>query len=282
MSLRRNCTFLGVVDTGVLRVDWDGQPREVRLMDVDPESGTPGGPKPATEFGRRTLKWARETFFLDINEVTLEFPSNDILLSNSGRLLCYLNVRGENYNVRLVREGWSPLFQKYGHSPTHREELEEAEFWARMEGRGIWGGLGGRCDYPSLRTYWHLRAGQVTGYRLATAMGEDILSCRFDHRAIIDLARTETWAHVFGDLVRSFHMPNGGVRMQVGSPSLPLTAFFPPTARALSGFIEREFIGFAKPNYVYLEGPLSLVDGAPQLLIEHQNQITTCPPDNLK
>ncbi len=282
MSLRRSCPFLGVVDTGILRIEWDGQPREIRLMDVDPESGVPGGIKPSTEFGRRALKWARERFFLDVGEVTLEFPSNDLLFSNSGRLLCYVHVGGENYNVRLVREGWSPCFQKYGHSPTHREAFEEAEFWARMEGRGIWSGLGGRGDYGPLRTYWQIRAGQVTGYRLATAMGEDILSCRYDHRAITDLAKAETWGHIFADLVRTYHLPDGGVRIQVGSPCLPLTALFPPTARALAGFIEREFVGFGKPNYVYLEGPLSIEDGGPQILIEHHNQISTCPPDNLK
>ncbi len=282
MSLQRACPFLGVLDSNSIRVEWEGQPRPVRLLDVDPEIGSFGGPRSATEFGRRTLHWARESYFKDVKDVVLEFPANDIMLSNSGRLLGYVFVNGDNYNVRLVREGWSPCFPKYGHPPIHREEMERAEQWARLEGRGIWGGLGGRGDYASLKSYWLLRAGQVACYRLATAMGEDILSCRFDYVDIVALARTKTRAQIFGDLTRSFHQSDGAILIQIGSPRQPLSALFPPTARALGAFVEREFVGPGKPNYIYVDGTLSLVGDSPQIVIEQLDQIATCPPNSLR
>ena len=136
VQLRRSCPFLGVVDTDTLRVEWEGQPRLVRLMDVDPERALPGGAKPTTDFGRRTLRWIKEAVFEHVNEVVLEFPGEELTLSNSGKLLSYVFVRGENYNVRLVREGWSPCFNKYGHPRIHREDMARAELQARLERQG--------------------------------------------------------------------------------------------------------------------------------------------------
>jgi micrococcal nuclease len=282
MALRRTCPFLGVLDGDTLQVAWDGGSRLVRPMDVDPERAMAGGSKPATELGRRTLRWARDVYFKEIAEVLLEFTSDGIALSNSGKLLCYVHVNGDLYNVRLVREGWSPCFQKYGHPRIHRMEMERAEFWARFEGRGIWSGLGGRGDYQALKNYWQLRAGQIACYRLATAMGEDILNCRLDYADIVAAARAKSRIHAFVEFVRAAHLPDNSVVIQLGSPQQPFSAFFPPDARALAGFLEREHLGFGKPNYVYLQGTLRLQDENPQIVIEHPEQVSTCPPDTLK
>lgn len=281
MASRRTCPFLGVVDSDTLRVAWDGEPRLVRLADVDPERASPGGAKPATEFGRRTLRWARETYLKDAAEVQLEFATDEIALSNSGKLLCYVWVGGDNFNVRLVREGWSPCFCKYGYPRIHRAAMEQAEFWARLEGRGIWGGLGGRGDYHALRNWWQLRAGQVACFRLATAMGEDILNCRLDYAEIVSAAQAKGQAHLFVEPTRAFRKPDNSVVIQLGNPVQPFAAVFPPAARALADFLEREFIGFGKPNYVYLHGRLSLADERPQILIEEPEQIGTYPPNTL-
>ncbi|HVP09709.1 MAG TPA: thermonuclease family protein [Phycisphaerae bacterium] len=282
MSLRRTCPFLGLLDSDTLRVEWEGQPRLVRLMDVDPERATPGGAKPATEFGRRTLRWGQDVYFKDVAEVLLEFACDHVSLSNSGKLLCYAFVRGENCNVRLIREGWSPCFQKYGDPRIHRREMEQAELWARMEGRGIWGGLGGRGDYLALKNYWQLRAGQIAGFRLATGMGEDILNCRLDYPEIVSIARAKRAAHVFVELSRAFHNPDGSVLIQLGNPMQPFSALFPAGANGLAGFLEREFLGFGKPNYIYLNGEVTLTDGHPQITIEHPEQVGTCPPETLR
>jgi endonuclease YncB( thermonuclease family) len=282
MSLRRTCPFLGLLDGDTLRVEWEGHPKLVRLMDVDPERATPGGTKPTTEFGRRTLRWAKEVYFKDVSEVVLEFVSDDIILSNSGKLLCYVFVNGDNCNVRLIREGWSPCFQKYGNPRIHRREMEQAEFWARMEGRGIWGGLGGRGDYRAFKDYWQLRAGQIAAFRLATGMGEDILNCRLDYPEIVAIAGAKRSAHVFVELTRAFHHLDGSVVFQLGNPMQPFSAIFPPATNALAGFLEREFLGFGRPNYIYLDGTLGLNDGHPLIVIEHPEQISTSPPETLR
>ncbi|MFH1417839.1 MAG: thermonuclease family protein [Planctomycetota bacterium] len=278
MSLQRSCPFLGVLDSDSIRVEWEGQPRPVRLMDVNPERAAPAGAKSATEFGRRTLRWARETYFEDVGEVLLHFSLDKVMLSNSGKLLCYVFVRGENYNVRLVREGWSPCFEKYGYPLIHRAEMERAEFWARLEGRGIWGGLGGRGDYRVLKSHWQRRAGLVDCHRLASTMGEDIFSCRLHYDEIVGRARAGASATVFAELTRSFHLSDGAVLIQLGNPFQPCTAYFPPETRDLAGFIEREFLGFGNANYAYLTGHLALAEGRPQIVIDVPDQITTYPP----
>jgi len=282
MSLRRSCPLLGVVDSGTLRVEWEGAARLVRLMDVDPESASSGGAKPCTAFGRRTLRWIKEEYLQDVAEVLLEFPSDEKAVSNSGKLLCYVFVHGDNFNVRLVREGWSPVFQKYGAPRLYRGLMENAEFRARMEGRGVWGGQGGRGDYAVLKSYWQLRAGQIACFRLATAMGEDILNCRLDYQDIVAVARAKRTADFFVELVRPIHRPDNAVVFQLGSPAQPFSAFFPPVARDLACFLEREFTGFGKPNYVFLNGPASMSGDYPQVLIEHAEQVATCPPNTLK
>ncbi|MEE8386842.1 MAG: thermonuclease family protein [Dehalococcoidia bacterium] len=280
VQLRRSCSLLGVVDADTLRVEWEGHPRLVRLMDVDPERATPGGTKPTTDFGRRTLRWAKEVVFAQVTDVVLGFPGEEPQLSNSGKLLGYVFVGGENYNVRLIREGWSPCFTKYGNPRIFREEMEQAELQARLDGRGIWGGRGGRGDYHALKTYWLLRAGQVDACRHATATGEDILGCRLDYRDIVARAQSGTSGCVFSDLARAFHMADGSVMIQLGSPQNPLSAFFPPGARDLAGFLQREFLGFGKPNYLFFHGRLSMVGEQPQITIEMLEQVSTCPLRN--
>ena len=276
--MRRSCPLLEIVDTDTLQIEWEGQPRPVRLMDVDPEHARPGGAKQPTEFGRRALRWAKEVVFKDAAEVIVEFPGEEVAYSNSGKLLAYASVGGDNANARLVREGWSPCFNKYGHPRIHRAEMEQAEQWARYEGRGVWGGRGGRGDYGALQAYWSLRAGQIEGCRHAVAMGEDVLGCRRDYRDIVARAKAGAAAWVFAESVRSFHMADGSTLIQLGSPYHPLSAFFPASAAAVAGFVEREHLGFGKPNYLYFNGTMSLAGEHPQIAVERLEQVSTCPP----
>ncbi|MCZ6682018.1 MAG: thermonuclease family protein [Planctomycetota bacterium] len=277
MSLRRVCALIAVVDSDTLKVTWEGQERLVRLMDVDPERSALGGGKPATEFGRLTLRWARQTVYADVDSVELQFPTDKLEYSNSGMLLCYVDVRGDNYNVRLVREGWSPCFEKYGRPRLHREAMEKAELWARVEGRGIWGGRGGRGDYGALKDYWRIRAGQIDDYRQAIALGEDILDSRLQYDEIVNRARNGTDGQVFAELARSYHQDDGAVSIQLGGPRQPLDAYFPKSARALALFLEREYVGFGKPNYLFFNGRLSINGENPQIVIDRLDQVRTFP-----
>lgn len=277
MSLRCVCALIAVVDSDTLKVNWEGQEQLARLMDVDPERASLGGGKPATEFGRLTLRWARQNVFADVDTVELQFPTDKPEYSNSGMLLCYVDVRGDTYNVRLVREGWSPCFEKYGRPRLHREAMEKAELWARVEGRGVWGGRGGRGDYGVLKDYWRIRAGQIDDFRQAIALGQDILDSRLQYDEIVNRARTGTDSQVFAELARGYHQNDGAVIIQLGSPQQPLDAYFPKSARPLAQFLEREFVGFGKPNYFFLNGRLSINGQNPQIVIERIDQVRTFP-----
>jgi micrococcal nuclease len=278
MSLRRVCALLGCPDSDTLRVEWEGQPRSVRLQDVNPEKARPGGTGQPSAFGRRTLAWLQQNLLKEVERVDLEFPCGRVGLSNSGKLLCYVHAGGQCCNVRMVREGYSPCFEKYGYPQVHRAEMYHAEMWARLEGRGIWGGLGGRGDYAALKCYWGRRAGQVEACRHAITLGEDILDCRRDYEQIAERARAGAEACVFGDLCRPFILADGCVLIQVGSPRQSFAAYFGAAHRSLAAFVEREFTGSGKPNYVYLHGRLCLADGQPQITIESLEQVRACPP----
>lgn len=277
MSIVRACALQEVIEADTLRVLWEGQPHMVRLLDVSAETARPRGASPATSLGRKALAWAR-THLDGAGQLELEQPDADFPASNGGRILAVAHARGENYNVRLVREGWSPVFEKYGHPQLYRRDMERAEYWARLEGRGIWGGAGQRGDYRTLKWHWLLRAGQVKGFRHARAMGEDVLSCRLHYADVVSRARAGIEACVFGDLVRLFELADGSILIRMGSPQQSFTAFFHPPRRELAYFIEREFIGPGKPNYVYLSGPLSMAGEHPQIVLERLEQLSIHPP----
>ncbi len=276
-SLRCLCALLDVLDTHTLQIQWNGQLRRLRLMDVAAPSARESRSGAPTEFGRRALKHLRQSFFNDAREVQVESPGDGEFLSNGGDLLGYAVVRGENCNVRLVREGLSPCFEKYGHPLIYRSEMERAESWARREGLGIWGS-GAADEWRRQKRWWQLRAGQVEGFRHAVNMGEDIFDCRMNYRDIVQHAESRARAVVFGDVSGTFEMTDGAMLLQVGSPCQPLCAYFPPELRLHGAFLAREHLGDGKPNYLYFEGTLSLEAGQPQIGIETPEQVTTHPP----
>ncbi len=278
MSMQLVCALLGVVESDTLVVHWEGSPRPVRLMDVVPEPATTGGPRPPTELGRQTLQWAKDYLLENTAEVQIEFPSGGEEWSNSGKLLAYVHARGELFNAKLVRDGRSPCFEKYGRPRMHREAMERAELWARREGLGIWSDGVRGAAYDRLKAWWRIRAGQMDDYRHATGQGEDFFDCRLDYADIVSHAKASATIVILADLVRPFHLSDGSVLIQLGSPHQPLSAYFPPAARSLACFIEREFVGEGKPNYLYFDAPLVLAGDQPQITVDRFEQMSTCPP----
>jgi endonuclease YncB( thermonuclease family) len=278
MSPRRSCALLGVIDSDTLRVEWEGQPRLLRLMDVCPERARPGGARQPTAFGRKTLKYLKNVYLKDADSIEIETIRDEPLPSNSGKLLAYVFHAGENINERLVREGWSPCFDKYGYPLIYCTEMYEAEHRARYEGRGVWGGLGSVADYPTLKCYWLLRAGQVEAFRKARALGEDVFDTRLHYHDIRRRAEAGASINVFGDITRTYRMADGATIMQIGCPHQPFCAYFPRESRDLAGFIERCFVGHGKANYLYFDGELSLFQDQPQITIERLEQISACLP----
>jgi endonuclease YncB( thermonuclease family) len=280
MSKRRSCALTQPVDTHTYLIEWEGSPRRIRLMDVAPESATEASGRRPTNFGRQTLSWLRSEVLGEAREAEVELPAESVV-SNSGCLLGHLFIRGANICVRMVREGWSPCFEKYGHPSSYCEELEDAERWAIREGLGIWGGAHAET-YWKRKRWWLLRAGQVERCRHAAAMGEDILDARLDYDEIVKRAAVNAPSVIFADATNLFPLADGASLVQLGNPSRPLCAFFPLSMRIFARYLARHHIGAGKQNYLYFNGPLSMEGDQPQILVEIPNVVATYPPRDLQ
>jgi endonuclease YncB( thermonuclease family) len=80
--------------------------------------------------------------------VDLEFEGNR-KRGNYGRLLAYVFLDRQNFNVELVRKGLSPYYTKYGASKNYHAAFRPAERFARENKEGIWAGSGLSSRAPS-------------------------------------------------------------------------------------------------------------------------------------
>jgi|RhiMethySRZTD1v2_1073278.scaffolds.fasta_scaffold78262_2 endonuclease YncB( thermonuclease family) len=123
-------------------------------------------PKPvkfATPMGDEAKKWAQK-FYADVNTVRLERDHPKEVRDYYNRYLAYVIVdRGggkeENYNIEVVRAGYSPYFSKYGYSRRFHQQFVDAENEARAAGRGIWDPTKQHYpDYDERKIWWDARA----------------------------------------------------------------------------------------------------------------------------
>ena len=105
-----------VVDGDTIKVEINGEVDSLRLVCLDTEESWPGGSKPVTNAGKQASQWAKEYFGVNGDGVPdndifvdIEFDTNDpanICLEkhrgNYGRLICYVYMGGENYNIKYV------------------------------------------------------------------------------------------------------------------------------------------------------------------------------------
>jgi micrococcal nuclease len=123
---------LKVTDGDTVHVQYQGQDERVRLIGIDtPEVPWYGGPGEC--FGVEAGLYARER--LDGRRIRLEFDVDR--RDRYDRLLAYVYVGDELFNVTLVREGYATADPV---SPdTRRAALfASAEAEARAAGRGLW------------------------------------------------------------------------------------------------------------------------------------------------
>jgi len=145
-----NVTVTYVVDGDTVDVQYEnGSTETVRLLGVDtpetpPNSISPGefegipdsdaGRKHLTSWGEQATTFAERE--LAGENVQLVVDDRADRRGGYGRLLAHIYVDGENFNQRLLAEGYARLYE----SPfTYREEFAETEATAQRNGVGLWG-----------------------------------------------------------------------------------------------------------------------------------------------
>ncbi len=125
-----------VVDGDTIIVSIADREERVRLLNVDtPESVHPDKSK-NTQMGKLAAEYTRVA--LEGRQVRLEGDSETETRDRYGRLLSYVLVDGTNFNVALVREGFSGYEVEFGASRRYDRDFQNAESAARETGRGIW------------------------------------------------------------------------------------------------------------------------------------------------
>tara|TARA_B100000614_G_C14556047_1_gene495563 strand:- start:2483 stop:3109 length:627 start_codon:yes stop_codon:yes gene_type:complete len=123
-----------VVDGDTIDILFQGKKERVRMLCVDtPESVHPDRSR-NTPLGAEASTYTKSRLAGEF--VDLEFESKR--RGKYGRLLAYVIVDGQNFNLELVREGWSPYYTKYGESEKHHAEFVAAEDYARTSGIRVW------------------------------------------------------------------------------------------------------------------------------------------------
>jgi micrococcal nuclease len=292
-----------VVDGDTVKVELNGEVESLRLSCLDTEESWAGGSKPVTNAGKLASKWAKEYF--GVNEegmpggditVDVEFDTSDPVpeclkkhRGNYGRLICYVHKGGENYNLKAVRDGWSPYFVKYGRSRLYHSDFMEAEAEAQSKNIAIWdpatNAVGNKREYHELIPWWHLRDSVVQDYR-KLGLHRGVQSVRLDYEDIVDAAKAESDLVVFCDLQGGINKrPGDGALIYAGSIHHKFNLWIPDresdSAQAILKLIETRYAGEGCRGYVYISGKACRYpnneNGKPQIVLTAIDQISDLP-----
>lgn len=268
------CTIERVVDGDTMKVKLSGGHVDtLRLLSVDTEESFTSSSKPATNFGRATSEWAKQNMHAG-EPCELEYGPEKRGIW--GRLLVYLWYEGENFNLRMVREGYSPYFSKYGYSAAHHEAFKKAEALARTGQKGIWdpsqkGNL--RGEYKELKAWWNRRAEALKNFDEAVSRRGDIYFPRRGDYSLL-LKRMDKPVTIFTAVRTAKESGRYFVGKSEGKLSEPLEISAvltqPKVVETLRG---------AVGEYRYFHGKLIRGNnGKPRLVIETVNGISVPPP----
>jgi micrococcal nuclease len=290
-----------VVDGDTIHVDLNGEVEKLRLTCIDTEESLASGAspdKPVTQAGKLASDFTKAYFATDngLALVTLEFDTDDPVevclhkhRDNFGRLLCYVHKDGENFNLKLVAEGWSPYFEKYGRSRQYHRELRQAEAQAQAFNQVIWdpatNGGGATRPYDTLRPWWGFRGAVVEDYRRAVDDGTaaNVLSVRLDYQTLLDAAAAETDVTVLCDLQEGIKQwVGGGAVVWAGSPEHKFNLWIPDVetdvAQQIVRLIQLQYEGTGRRNYVYASGTAHMFRTTPEIVLTSIDQLSDFPP----
>ena len=304
-TIIKNLKLTKVIDGDTIKLLLNDKEESIRFVCLDTEESQHGSDKPVTNAGILASKWAKAYFGADEKgkpstdvRVDIEFDTNDPVQvclrkhrDNYGRLLCYVYKAGtqENSNLRIVQEGWSPYFVKYGRSRLYHWQFMEAEAQAQAKGIAIWNPVtnagGEKRDYSILTPWWSFRDGIVQDYRLL-GIQAGALSVRTDYEAIVEAAKAGNQLTVLCDLQSGINAwTGGGALIYAGSVFQKFNLWIPnkesPEAQTVLRLIENRYSGQNR-GYVYVSGEASLypatAQGKPQIVLSNAQQLKDFPP----
>ena len=122
-----------VIDGDTIQVRFEGKSYTVRLIGVDtPETKHPT--EAVQYFGREASAFTKA--HLEGKTVLLQKDRTGDTVDRYGRLLRYVLLDGDNFNARLIREGYAHAYRRFPFSK--RTEFIQLEDQARRRGIGLW------------------------------------------------------------------------------------------------------------------------------------------------
>ena len=122
-----------VIDGDTIRVRHQGKNYTVRLIGVDtPETKHPT--QAVERFGREASAFTKAA--LEGKLVAQVKDRNGDTIDRYGRLLRRVLLDGDNFNARLIREGYAHAYRRFPFSK--RAEFIQLEEQARRRGIGLW------------------------------------------------------------------------------------------------------------------------------------------------
>ena len=122
-----------VIDGDTIQVRFEGKSHTVRLIGVDtPETKHPT--KAVQYFGREASAFTKAA--LEGKTVLLQKDRTGDTVDRFGRWLRYVLLDGDNFNARLIRDGYAHAYRRFPFSK--RTEFIQLEEQARRRGIGLW------------------------------------------------------------------------------------------------------------------------------------------------
>jgi len=293
-----NLPVTRVMDGDTIAVQYDGKIEKLRLISLDTEESWAGGSKPVTRAGKLASEMAKAYFRAASDGSTdgstlvdIEFDTDDPIdiclkkhRGNYGRLICYVFKNGENYNLKTVKEGYSPYFIKYGRSRLYNEAFVQAEVEARTNKRIIWDPAtnegGPSRDYDTLLPWWRQRAAIIDVYR-KEGRAAGVLSVRMDYEKIEEAADEQKQITVFCDLQNGVDkwVGNGAV-IFAGSKFHKFNLWIPDlyshAGQAIVRLVQERYAKMGR-GYVYVSGTVSKFKETPQIVLTEPSQLSDSP-----
>ena len=289
-----NLQVTKVVDGDSIKISLNGKTESLRLICVDTEESHSGGSKPVTAAGKAASEMAKKYFATDggrLAKIDIEFDTDDPVevalqkhRDNYGRLLCYVHKDGENYNLKLIEEGWSPYFVEYGRSRLYHRQMTEAEWAAKAYNLMIWNPITNAKipsrNYDNLLPWWSMRGSIVEEFRLSEATA-GVLSVRLHYPKILVASEKAKSITIFCDLQAGINKWIGGSALIYAGSVYHKLDLWIPDAEAdemapLKRLIEKRYAGLGR-GYVYVSGKVEQYKGKPQIVLKDIKQLSDFP-----